>query len=237
MSLFRSIVFTTVLAGLIASIAISFVQFLSTSQLIVRAEVFERTGDQRVAASQDRKATAAHAHDHEEEGWAAADDVERYAFTLAVNALTAIGDALVLTGLIAWPGSSATWREGLLWGLAGFACVTVAPLPRLPLELPGTAAAPVADGQLWWIGTVAATVVGIGLVVFMRAVWAVALAALLVAGPHLIGAPPATAGKSCPGATDARAPVRSCSGVDQLCVLASAWGAERRNPASVRSLT
>lgn len=49
MSLFRSIVFTSVFTGLIVGIAVSAVQFLGTSQLILKAEVYENAGEATVS--------------------------------------------------------------------------------------------------------------------------------------------------------------------------------------------
>lgn len=188
MPLLRTIVFTSVLVGLIAGIAVSVVQFLGTSPLILKAETYETAADQHAApAGHDHDATAG--HDHEEGGWAPADGFERHAATLAANVLTAIGYALVLTSFMAMRKRPVGWREGLLWGLAGFACVMLAPMLGLPPELPGSPAAPLAERQLWWVGTAAATAAGIALLAFVRRPWAMAAAAALVAAPHLIGAP------------------------------------------------
>lgn len=202
MSLFRSIVFTSVIVGLIVGVAVSLAQFVGTSQLILKAEVFEKAGeaaapahdaDAAAPAAQDHAAMAA--HEHEEGGWEPADGFERNAFTVAANILTAIGYALVLTGLIALRGKPVTWREGLLWGLAGFACVMLAPMLGLPPELPGTPAAPLGERQIWWIGTAVATAAAIGLIAFQRKPWAAVLAVVLLAAPHLIGAPVAPEGE------------------------------------------
>ena len=65
----------------------------------------------------------------------------------------------------------------------------VAPSLGLPPELPGTAAAPVGERQLWWSLTALATAGGIGLIAFGRK-WTFALAGLiLLAAPQLAGAP------------------------------------------------
>jgi cobalt transporter subunit CbtA len=197
--MFRSIVFTAMLVGLIVGIAVSATQFLGTSQLILQAEVYENAGaaeaahehDAAIAATHDHAAT----HGHDEGGWAPADGFERYAFTAAANILTAIGYALVLTGFLAMRGKSVGWRQGLLWGLAGFACVMLAPMIGLPPELPGTPAAPLEARQIWWIGTVLATAAGIGLIAYQRKPWAAAVAIALIAAPHLIGAPAAPQGE------------------------------------------
>lgn len=201
MSLFRSIVFTAVLVGSIVGTAVTTVQFFGTSQLIAQAEVFEKAGETTqpadvatiVPAGHDHAAMAD--HDHEEGGWEPADGLERTAFTLAANVLTAIGYALALAGLISMRGSALGWCEGLMWGLAGFACVMIAPLLGLPPELPGTPSAPLADRQVWWVATAAATACGLALVAFHRKPWTAVAAILLIATPHVIGAPAAPEGQ------------------------------------------
>ncbi|TIP27025.1 MAG: cobalt transporter [Mesorhizobium sp.] len=196
MSLFRSIVFASVLVGLIVGVAVSAAQFLGTSQLILKAEVYEKAGEasEQHAAASSKNHSALAVHGHEAEAWEPADGFERRAYTVVTNVLTAIGYALVVTGIIAIRGRPVTWREGLLWGLAGFACVMLAPMLGLPPELPGTPSAPLPDRQIWWIGTAFATAASIGLAVFVRKPWAVVAAVVLVAIPHLIGAPAAPNG-------------------------------------------
>ncbi|UWU26054.1 CbtA family protein (plasmid) [Rhizobium sp. CB3060] len=198
MSLFRSIAFTSVLVGLIAGPAITAVQAFGTSRLIAQAEVYERAGEghhhEAAVADSPISGHAASEHEHEEGGWQPSDGFERTAFTLAANILTSIGYSLVLVGLIALCGRTPTWREGLGWGIAAFACVMLAPMLGLPPELPGTPSAPLAERQLWWIATVVSTAVAIALVIFQRKPWTVALAMLVVAAPHLVGAPQAPEG-------------------------------------------
>jgi cobalt transporter subunit CbtA len=192
---FRAIVLTSVLVGLIAGVAISAVQVLGTSSLILKAEVYEQAGEAAVPVhSHDGKA-AAHEHEHDAAAWEPSDGMERNVFTIAANVLTAIGYALVLTGLIALRGRPITWRDGLLWGMAGFACVMLAPMLGLPPELPGTPVAPLGERQIWWIGTVGATAAGLGLMAFRREPWAAILAILLIVAPHLVGAPAAPEGE------------------------------------------
>jgi cobalt transporter subunit CbtA len=82
-----------------------------------------------------------------------------------------------------------TWREGLLWGLAGFVVFTAAPGLGLPPELPGMPVAELTARQTWWIATAAATAIGLGLLAFRPAAWAAILGLGLIALPHLIGAP------------------------------------------------
>ena len=90
------------------------------------------------------------------------------------------------------PSSSsgvASWREGLFWGLAGFATFTLAPCLGLPPELPGSEAAPLLQRQLWWLAAAGSTGIGLALLAFTeRAGWAL-LAAVLLVLPHIYGAP------------------------------------------------
>ncbi|KAJ33181.1 cobalt transporter, partial [Agrobacterium tumefaciens] len=135
---FRNIVFTAVLVGILGGLAVSAMQAFGTTPLILQAETYEGAGGE---AAHSHEATApgavVPAHEHNEEAWAPADGFERTAYTVAANVLTAIGYALVLTGLISLRGTNGGWREGLLWGVAGFAAVMLAPMIGLPPELPG----------------------------------------------------------------------------------------------------
>ena len=92
-------------------------------------------------------------------------------------------------GLARAYGIAITEREGLLWGVAGFAAFQLAPAMGLAPELPGTMAADLAARQLWWWGTVAATATGLGLLAYGRGLASTALAVVLLAAPHVIGAP------------------------------------------------
>ena len=192
MPVFRSIVFSAALAGLIVGVVISIAQFFGTVPLIQQSEVYERKA---VAATQpaahDHAAAAGDqtkAHSHESE-WEPEAGLQRNAFTVAANILTAIGFGLLLTGVYAIRGRRVMWREGLLWGLAGFVAFTAAPGLGLPPELPGMPVAPLTARQTWWIATAAATAGGLGLLAFRTTPWAAILGLALIVLPHLIGAP------------------------------------------------
>ena len=74
--------------------------------------------------------------------WEPENGIERTAYTLLADTLTGTGFALLLAAGITLRDGDVTWREGLFWGLAGFATFTIAPGIGLPPEIPGTAAAP-----------------------------------------------------------------------------------------------
>jgi cobalt transporter subunit CbtA len=187
MSVFRSIVFAAVAAGLVVGAIITVVQQFGTVPLILKAEVYERSAEAAVATT---TAPTEHSeHNHRGAAWEPQDGLERNLYTAAVNILTAIGFALLLGGFYALRGQPISWREGLLWGVAGFAVFTVAPGLGLPPELPGVPTAPLGPRQLWWIATALATAGGIALFVVRQSILAAVLGFCLIVAPHLVGAP------------------------------------------------
>ena len=211
MHMFRSIVFCAALVGLIAGLIIGVVQHFSTTELILRAEVYEKAAEAAEARAPAPVAPAAVAavpvathdhgaaghdhpaamadHQHDAAAWERREGFERTAFTVLSNVVTAIGYALALVGLLALRGKPVDWRAGLLWGLGGFAAVTLAPGLGLSPSLPGVPDAPLVDRQVWWVATALCTGLGLALVAFGRNAFAVALALCLIAAPHVIGAP------------------------------------------------
>jgi cobalt transporter subunit CbtA len=192
MPVFRSIVFSAALAGLIVGVVISVAQFFGTVPLIQQSEVYERKAVTATPPAAHEHGSATHdqakPHSHESE-WEPEEGFQRNAFTVAANILTAIGFALLLTGVYAIRGHAVTWREGLAWGLAGFIVFTAAPGLGLPPELPGMPVADLTARQTWWIATAAATAGGLCLLTFRSTAWAAVLGLALIALPHLIGAP------------------------------------------------
>ena len=109
--------------------------------------------------------------------------------TLLFNILTGVGFALMLAAVLTLRGQPVGLRQGLLWGAAGFVAAALAPAVGLPPELPGMAAAPLADRQLWWLLTVLSTAAGLGLLVFGRAHTLKLVGVALLVIPHLFEAP------------------------------------------------
>jgi cobalt transporter subunit CbtA len=137
----------------------------------------------------------------EAEEWSPADGIERTLYTALANLVIGFAISLMLLGVMVLKGDPIDARRGLLWGVAGFAAVSLLPALGLPPELPGTPAADIADRQLWWLLTAAASAGGIGLMVFGRNWGVIATGLALVIAPHLIGAPvPPSHDVSYPGA-------------------------------------
>lgn len=205
MHLFRNIVFTAALVGLIAGLALTAIQQFGTQPLIVKAEVIEQANAEKAAQPHDHAAAGQHdhaaltaqeeaaaakaTHEHGGDEWAPADGAERFIWTAIANVVAGVGFALLLVAASELKGGLTSWREGLLWGLAGFAVFTLAPSIGLPPEAPGVEGAALLDRQIWWVGTAVATAAGLALIAFARSPWAALAAVALIAAPHIVGAP------------------------------------------------
>ena len=119
-------------------------------------------------------------------------DLMRDGLSVIFTMLTYTGYALILIGAMSFAeerGAPITARWGILWGVAGFVAFHLAPGFTLAPEVPGVAAADVTARQIWWFATVAAAVVALWLIAFGRSPVMILIAAVLLAAPHLIGAP------------------------------------------------
>ncbi|TFY90926.1 cobalt transporter [Pseudomonas nabeulensis] len=170
--------------GLAAALLLTLLQSFWVAPLILQAETFEHAP----AATEVAHEHGAAAHEHDAEAWEPEDGWQRVLSTTGGNLVVAVGFALMLAGLYTLRTPTRT-AQGLLWGLAGYATFVLAPTLGLPPELPGTAAADLAQRQIWWIGTAASTAAGIALVVFGRNWLLKALGVAILVVPHVIGAP------------------------------------------------
>jgi cobalt transporter subunit CbtA len=140
-------------------------------------------------AGHDHTAETGHSHEH---AASTATPAQRNVLTSLFFGLTYVAYGLLLTagfGLAQTFGKEISLREGLLWGLAGFAAFQLAPAMGLAPELPGTMAADLTARQIWWLGTAIATAAALGLLGYGKTLPAFGLAILLLAMPHIIGAP------------------------------------------------
>jgi cobalt transporter subunit CbtA len=186
MDYFRNFVLLAAIAGVLAGLGMTVAQRLTTVPLILKAEIYEEQG--ATMAAHDH-GTAAQAQAHDEEGWSPANGFERTAFSVLANVVTGVGFALLLLAASELFGGIRDWRQGVFWGLAGFAVFTLAPSFGLPPELPAMPAAELGARQLWWVATVASTAIALGLLFYGRSLLAVLAAIALLVAPHLIGAP------------------------------------------------
>jgi cobalt transporter subunit CbtA len=175
------VLYAAIFAGLLAGLVVSAVHFARLVPLIVEAETYEVA-----APHEDAAGTTAHGHEPAapEEG-----RLSRDALTLAANLIAGMGFALLLTAAILVSGRTISAREGAVWGLGGFLAVSVAPALGLAPELPGMPAGDLFARQVWWVATVAASAAGGGLIVFAGNSALKAAGIILIALPHIIGAP------------------------------------------------
>ncbi|MEI6835076.1 MAG: CbtA family protein [bacterium] len=191
MSIFRSIVFTAAAAGLCVGLAVTAVQQISAVPLILKAEVYEKQAETTKPIEEPATSADKHngKHDHAAATWAPADGLERNAYTALFNVVQWTGFSLCLAGLLVIANRPVTWREGLFWGLGGFVAVVLAPSLGLPPEPPGVPAADFILRQAWWLATVLATAIGIGLMALTRSILLSVIGGLLIVAPHIVGAP------------------------------------------------
>jgi predicted cobalt transporter CbtA len=116
MAVFRRLVFAALCAGLLSGVFATVAHQIGTVPLILQAETYEKPSEHALAAA--REHTSA---------WEPKNGAERTAYTLVADILTGIGFALLLGAGLTLRGGGVGWRQGLLWGLAGFAIFTVAP--------------------------------------------------------------------------------------------------------------
>lgn len=184
-------------AGLLAAVVLTLLQSLWVTPLILQAETFETSepaaevvehSHDAAAVAHEHEHDAAGGHSHDGEAWAPEDGWQRLLATGLSNLVVAVGFALMLAGLFTLRAPGPLW-QGLLWGLAGFATFSLAPSAGLPPELPGTAAADLLLRQYWWIGAAASTAAGLALLAFGSNGVLRILGLLILAVPHLVGAP------------------------------------------------
>lgn len=197
--LLTSALFAGAVAGLIAAL----LQLIFVQPVLLHAELYE--GGERThfaaASEHDHGAEADAGHDHAAP--AATDpahadvpglgfDAPRDGLSILFSVAVYAGYGLLLIAAMALSenrGNRITAREGIIWGIAGFAAVQLAPAFGLPPELPGMAAADLVAREIWWIATVALSAAALWLVAFGKNWGAWGLAILLALIPHVIGAP------------------------------------------------
>lgn len=191
--LFRRLFLCALLVGLCAGLAYSTVQRLQVIPILDAAEAFESALPSEPAPAVHQPQAGAHAHDHN--AWEPQDGLERIFWTVVANLLGATGFALLLIPAFAWwdrqrGGSAASWRSGLLWGVAGWLCFYVWPSLGMPAALPGEAAADTHARQAWWLFAAASAIGGLALLATVKNHWRW-LGLALLALPFVVGAPQA----------------------------------------------
>lgn len=189
------------IAGFAAGLFAALLHFAFIQELILLGEEYETgaivhfagVGETAADAAGHSHAEGAAAPDHDEAtGEGEESSLARNGLTVLFTGLIYAGYGLVLVAGFALAehlGRNVTARDGLLWGIGGFVAFQLAPAMGLAPELPGTVAAELGQRQAWWLGTVIATAGGLVLLGYGRSFVTAVLAGVLLAAPHVIGAP------------------------------------------------
>lgn len=194
---------SALIAGAAAGLIAALLQFIFVQPVLLHAELYEggelvhfegviaTPEDHGDEAVEDGDAIVdEHEHDHGAE--AEGIDWHRDGLSVVFTVLVYSGYGLLLVSAFAIAGMlghRVTARQGLIWGIAGYIALQLAPAAGLAPELPGMSAADVYLRQAWWIATVVLTALGLWLIAFGRNWGAWGLAIVLIALPHVIGAP------------------------------------------------
>lgn len=182
MKLLTSAVFAGLAAGLIAAL----LQFSFVTSSLLEGELYETGAKIHFAVDGSPQSPR---------GGAPVDigaEPMRYALTLAFNIVTYTGFGLLLVALMALAETKKltkiTPRQGLIWGLAGFVAIQLAPAVGQPPVLPGSVGADIGPRQAWWLATLVCAGLAMWVLAFGRGVWPW-LAIPLLLGPQIVGAP------------------------------------------------
>jgi cobalt transporter subunit CbtA len=206
---FRKLMLAVFGSGTLAGLVLFSVQHFTVIPLIQAAETYE----------------AGHSDAPHEGGWQPTEGWERTSFTALTTALTGIGFAAMLFGVMALAGETISTRHGAVWGLAAFACFSLAPALGLPPQPPGVGVAELHQRQIWWAWTVIATAVGLWFIAGKRRSWLLRICGVIcLLLPHLVGAPQATGESSVPDQLVRRFTIASVATSGIFWLLAGALG-------------
>ena len=174
-------------AGLLSAVLITGMQALVTTPMILEAETYEITDPSHDHGGHDHGADAV---EPAQEEWMPEDGLERMLYTLLANCGAGIGFSLLLIFGLSFDLAAANARRGVMWGMAGFAVFTLSPALGLPPGAPGMPTPDEHAAQIWWLGTVLLSAGGLACMVFGKSIIIRALGPMLLALPHIWGAPP-----------------------------------------------
>ncbi len=179
----KNLLSSALLAGVAAGLIAALLQFSFVIPHLMEGELYE-TGE-RVHFATDGSTQS-------ERGQPAlGTDFARHGMTVAFNMVTYTGYGLILLALMIFAhekGHALTPRTGLIWGVAGFIAVQLAPGIGQPPVLPGAIGSEVGPRQAWWAFTIICTTIALALIAFGKG-WTALLSIPLLLAPHIIGAP------------------------------------------------
>ena len=144
--MFRRIVFSAVVAGLVAGILLTGIQQLQVVPAILEAETYEAP----------ESGATAHAHadglQHEHGSWAPGGRTGTHVLDRCRQCRDGGSGSRCCSVRRFLFRDNVNWRQGMLWGLGGYAAFFALPALGLTPELPGTEATGLQGRQAWWLG-------------------------------------------------------------------------------------
>ncbi|WP_022729244.1 CbtA family protein [Fodinicurvata sediminis] len=173
------ILITGLVAGSIAGLAITVLQLATLMPLLHQAELYEAGfGANETLSMHDNIL-----HDRDQAGV-----FGKSLLTLLSNGMTGIGFGLVIAAGMSLLGRTRAWH-GLLWGTGGFLAWSLLPAIGVPPALPGVEQAPLFERQSWFLVTALSSSAGLLALFLLRPHWLKPVGLILLALPHLYGAP------------------------------------------------
>jgi cobalt transporter subunit CbtA len=173
------VLLAVILSGIAAGLVMGLIQHVRLTPLILQAETYEHVAHGH----------GAEPHQHGDEVWSPADGMERTVYTTMSSVLAATGFAFLLAGMSIVANRPITLTDGLHWGICGFFAVSFAPALGLPPQLPGMAEAALQQRQVWWIGTILLTGLGLWILTSGKTLATMILSIILLFLPHLFWLP------------------------------------------------
>ncbi len=211
------VLLAAIAAGLVAAILMSPLQLAKVVPIIQHAEQFEgghshdhaaievkvdhvhadgvvHDADHQVVVATEAEKAGAHAHAGTAETNGAEAREQPLLFgrvwnTILANIVTGAGFGLLMAGVSMACGVNITFSTGLVWGVLGWLSVQFLPWLGLPPELPGLPTADISARKVWWVATVALSIVGFWLLLLTRSRASKALGLVALFAPHVYGAP------------------------------------------------
>lgn len=195
--LFRKLVYSAFLVGIITGSLYGLYQQLVVNPVIYAAEQYEvekPESSTQLSENGENSNDDGQRHTHDHDAWGPEDGFQRVIATLGSNILIAIAFALILLSAMIMHNLKSSRpkikpEHGLFWGLAMLSAFYAAPaLLGLHPEVPGTEAAALENRQVWWMTCVITTALGLALLYYGNVIVKLAGIALVLL-PHLIAAP------------------------------------------------
>lgn len=195
----KNLILSAAAAGVAAGLFTAVVQHVTTTPIIIEAEKYESSAPSHThgAARTEAAPISGQAASTEdvalqavgEVEWKPADGIQRTLYTSLATTVLGVGFGLALLAVMTLAGVKIDARMGLAFGVAGFIAVALAPALGLPPEIPGSGAADLDARQAWWFFTVGATAIGLAGLLLTKSMWLQVAGVVLIALPHIVGAP------------------------------------------------